>query len=139
MIASFAIMLPIMILSELTMSPLDNNFSSSNVLILGMGLPAARLYREIAGLESAAGFSLKGIVSLEEQDSAIPEDLRLQSEETLLDLATRKEIAEIVVVQDKPRQICPIQQLLNCKLAGIKLNSPDSFLERVRRRITQAA
>lgn len=114
------------------MNPLDNSFSSSNVLILGMGRPAARLYREIADLESVAGFSLKGFVLLEEQDSAIPEDLKLQSEETLLDLARRKGVKEIVVVQDRSRQICPIQQLLNCKLAGIKLNSPDNFLERVR-------
>ena len=121
------------------MSPLDNSFSTSNVLILGMGRPAARLYREIAGLESIAGFSLKGFVLLEDKDRAIPEDLRLQSEETLLGLARREGIKEIVVAQDRSRQNCPVQQLLSCKLAGIKLNSPASFLERVREKLKQVA
>ncbi len=49
-------------------------------------------------------------------------------------LAKRMKVSKIVVVQDHPAQKSPVQQLLNCKLAGIQLSDVDSFLKRVRGR-----
>jgi hypothetical protein len=36
-----------------------------------------------------------------------------------MQLTKRMKVSEIVVVQDHPAQKSPVQQMLNCKLAGI--------------------
>lgn len=104
--------------------------SSHAVLILGAGKQAVKLYNEMQN--SRAQCHISGFVLLEEQDSAIPEELILQSDDSLMRLARKMEISEIVIAQDHPAQKCPMQQLLDCKLAGIELSDQDSFLERVR-------
>lgn len=102
-----------------------------NVLILGAGMRAAKLYQELVEPEYRIPCSIKGFVPLEEQDSALPEHLVLSSADTLAALARKLQITEIVIVQDDPAQSCPMQELLSCKLAGIELSSLDSFLAKV--------
>ena len=106
--------------------------SSHAVLILGAGKRAGKLYQEIVKSKIQGQCSIGGFVPLEEQDSAIPQELILQGDDALVRLAREMEISEIVIVQDHPAQKCPMQQLLDCKLAGIELSDLDSFLERVR-------
>ena len=106
--------------------------SSQTVLILGAGERAGHLYKEIVEPKPRAQCPIIGFVPLEEQDSAIPENLILQCQETLVQLTRKMKVSEIVVVQDHPAQNSPVQQLLNCKLAGIRLSDVDSFLKRVR-------
>ena len=104
------------------------------VLILGAGERAGNLYREIVEPKPRVQCPIVGFVPLEEQDSVIPENLILQRKESLVQLAEKMKVSEIVVVQDHPAQKSPVQQLLNCKLAGIRLSDVDSFLTRVRKK-----
>ena len=108
--------------------------SSPTILILGAGERAGHLYKEIVEPKPRAQSHILGFVPLEEQDSVIPENLILHCKETLMPLAKRMKVSKIVVVQDHPAQKSPVQQLLNCKLAGIQLSDVDSFLKRVRGR-----
>jgi len=109
-------------------------FTPPTVLILGAGERAGNLYREIVEPEPRIQCPIIGFVPLEEQDSVIPENLILQCKESLAQLAEKMKVSEIVVVQDHPEQKSPVQQLLNCKLAGIQLSDMDSFLTRVRKK-----
>lgn len=102
------------------------------ILILGAGVRAGNLYREIIEPKPRAQSPILGFVPLEAQDSVIPENLILHCKETLMELTKKMKVSEIVVVQDHPTQKSPVQQLLNCKLAGIQLSDADSFLKRVR-------
>ena len=102
------------------------------VLILGAGERAGKLYKEIAARKSRVQCSIRGFVLLEDRSSAIPEDLILTPKDTLEKLAVALEVSEIVIIQDRADQKCPIQELLDCKMAGIQLTDLDSFLQRVR-------
>lgn len=102
------------------------------VLILGAGERAGKLYKEIETQKFRFQCTIRGFVPLEELNSVFPEDLILDSDETLAKLAGRLKVDEIVIVQDYPDQKCPVQHLLDCKMAGIQLSDLDSFLTRVR-------
>lgn len=65
-------------------------FSPHAVLILRAGEQAVKLYQEMQ--ESRAQCHLSGFVPLEEQDSAVPEDLILESDDSLIQLARKMEI-----------------------------------------------
>lgn len=106
--------------------------STPVVLILGAGERAGKLYKEIEAHSSLVPCTIRGFVPLEDLNGAIPEHLILNSEVTLAKLAERLEVDEIVIVQDYPDQKCPVQHLLDCKMAGVQLSDLDSFLVRVR-------
>jgi len=110
------------------------NSASPTILILGAGERAGNLYKEIVEPKPRAQSPILGFVPLEAQASVIPENLILHCKETLMQLTKKMKVSEIVVVQDHPAQKPPVQQLLNCKLAGIQLSDADSFLERIRSR-----
>lgn len=105
--------------------------SSPTVLVLGAGKRAGNLYREIVETEASVQNAILGFVPLEARDKLIPERLLFSSDESLLQLARREKVSEIVVVTDHPTQQAPVQQLLDCKLCGIQLSDADSFLTRV--------
>ena len=106
--------------------------TSPTILILGAGKRAGNLYKELIEPKPRAQSPILGFVPLEELDSVIPENLILYCKETLIPLTKKMKVSEIVVVQDHPTQKSPVQQLLNCKLAGIQLSDVDSFLRRIR-------
>lgn len=101
------------------------------VLILGAGKRAAGIYSEVVARKSSIQCTVRGFIPLEEKDSGIPENLIVESKDALLELAGTLNVSEIVVVQDHPTQQYPIQELLNCKVAGIKLSDWDSFLSKM--------
>jgi len=113
------------------MNPFAKNTTSPNVLILGAGKRAGKLYQEVMETKSQVLPALSGFVPLEDQDAAIPENLILQNERTLTELVKELQVTEIVIIQDHPAQQCPMQQLLNCKMAGVALSDLDTFLERL--------
>ena len=113
------------------MNPFAKNTATPNVLILGAGMRAGKLYQEVMEIKSQALPALSGFVALEDKDAAIPENLILPLESTLTQLVKDMQVTEIVVIQDHPAQQCPMQQLLNCKMAGVALSDLDTFLERL--------
>ncbi len=101
------------------------------VLILGAGVLAAKIYRDAVTSKSRLQYAIKGFVPLQEKDSVIPSNLLLQGKETLAQLAKKMKVSEIVIARDNPTQQCSIQQLLDCKMAGVKLSDLQSFRQRV--------
>lgn len=102
--------------------------TSRPILILGAGTRAAKIYRDFVDQKSPAHRQIKGFVPLAEVDSVIPERLLIRNNETLLKISGRVKAIRIVIAKDYPHQVCPVQQLLDCKLAGLHLESLENFL-----------
>lgn len=105
--------------------------SFPSVLILGAGVHARRIYKEVVEQRPQSQSPIIGFLPLGEMDSFIPDSLILRTRETLSQLARRLRVSEIVVVQDRSGQSCSTQELLDCKLAGIRLSNMECFLQRV--------
>lgn len=103
------------------------------LLVLGTG-PRAEGLRRLHGLDTARGTALHGFLRLGTwppgQGEAVPERLTLSCAGSLADYAVRNGINEIVVALDERRGQLPVQELLDCKLRGIRVTDIASFSER---------
>lgn len=106
--------------------------SSPSVLVLGAGVAAVRIYKEVVEQNPQSPSPIIGFVPLDKKDSLIPDSLILQSSKTLVQLAGSMRASEIVIAQDHPNQSCSTQQLLDCKMSGIRLSDMEGFLQRMR-------
>jgi sugar transferase (PEP-CTERM system associated) len=107
----------------------------SRVLVLGTGSRVARL-EEYA--KRNPNHDLVGFVSLQAARHYVPSPLVLEpgSGESLLSLAQRHAIDQIVVaVRDRRGGGLPVQQLLECKVRGVKVVELPTFFEREYRQV----
>lgn len=99
------------------------------VLVLGVGAQAARL--ETLSPSATLGCQILGYVPAHEDESAgVPLGRQLQVTHRLVDLAVGLRIDEIVVALDDQRRGFPLDELLECKLAGIAIRPVLAFVER---------
>ena len=107
----------------------DDTFFKRRVLVLGTGVRAMSL----SGLRRRSdqrGFSIQGYLRNDGEQSLVPADLQVQAGEDLLAWCRAQPIDEIVVALDDRRSAFPVQDLLNCRLAGIHVIELVDFLER---------
>ncbi|MEZ5498994.1 MAG: TIGR03013 family PEP-CTERM/XrtA system glycosyltransferase [Steroidobacteraceae bacterium] len=100
-----------------------------NVLVYGSGARA----QSLAGLRRRAdqrGFRLVGFVRPEGEPVSVEQHRLLTVSDTLLNLAYRHDIDEIVVAMEDRRKNFPVAQLLECRLAGVEITEVVTFFER---------
>ena len=100
------------------------------VLILGAGESAALIPRWMRRRADRRGFTIVGFVRMGAEAIAVPEDLLLVLDGSLLVWARRLQINEIVVGPDDRRAGLPMEELLDCKQAGIAVTDLATFFER---------
>lgn len=100
------------------------------VLILGAGESAALIPRWMRRRADRRGFTIVGFVRMGAETIAVPEDLLLVLDGSLLVWARRLQIHEIVVGPDDRRAGLPMEELLDCKQAGIAVTDLATFFER---------
>lgn len=99
------------------------------VLVVGVGAQAARLER--LHPDETWGCRILGYVQVHEDEPAnVPPERRLQVTHRLVDLAVGLHIDEIVVALDDQRRGFPLDELLECRLAGIAIRPVLAFVER---------
>ncbi len=99
------------------------------VLVLGVGEQAARL--EALPPSAALGCQILGYVQVQEGETPrVSAERRLQMTLRLVALAVGLQIDEIVVALDDRRRGFPLDELLECKLAGIAIRPVLAFVER---------
>jgi sugar transferase (PEP-CTERM system associated) len=99
------------------------------VLVLGVGEQAARL--EALSPSAALGCQIIGYVQVQEGEMPrVPAERRLQVTQRLVALAAALRVDEIVVALDDRRRGFPLDELLECKLAGIAIRPVLAFVER---------
>jgi sugar transferase (PEP-CTERM system associated) len=107
----------------------DDTSFKRRVLVYGAGRRAV----PIAGLRRSSdlrGFVLVGFVQPPGEEVALPLERLVHADGMLLDLCVHHEVDEIVVAMDERRDAFPIRELLDCRLAGIDVIEPSTFLER---------
>lgn len=100
-----------------------------NVLILGSGRVAESVQRLFLDLRQPS-FRVSGYVTADGDEikaSCVP---ALEMPDSLLGLARELRADEIVVAMDNRRNNFPARALLDCRLQGIKVTEPLSFIER---------
>ncbi len=100
------------------------------VVVLGAGKRAALIEQRLRRRADRRGFSLVGYVPYGDEESAVDEDKRLTLDASLSQWATSHRIDEIVFGPDDRRGGLPMDELLQCKQAGIDVIDLVSFFER---------
>jgi len=107
----------------------DHALLKRRILVLGVGQHAAQIEELAEGV--TAGFAVIGYVQVHEEEvMQVPGTRTLQAPHRLGDLADELRIDEIVVAMDDRRKGFPIEEMLECKISGIRISHFLSFFER---------
>ncbi|PCJ27290.1 MAG: hypothetical protein COA96_03645 [SAR86 cluster bacterium] len=137
-IAFLVVLASLIIVRRIFLGTVDGNVFVSNILVFGVGKNAASLFASNENYKPSPGYRLKGFVNTPVQEKVVPDHLIIELGESLLVQATKLGVNEIVVALDDRRQGYPVQHLLDCKLAGIQITDPVSFLEREQGKVNLA-
>ncbi|MDV3503487.1 TIGR03013 family XrtA/PEP-CTERM system glycosyltransferase [Marinobacter sp. M-5] len=105
------------------------------VLVLGAGAKARQLLEDLKTPFNRKGFIITGFVPLPD------EPVQIRDESLLLRLASlhrhilRHPVREIVVAVDDRRKGLPMEDLLECKMEGVRIVDGASFYERESRKV----
>jgi sugar transferase (PEP-CTERM system associated) len=99
------------------------------VLVLGVGINADRIEESTKGKETI-GIVVVGYVNLGDRIELVDADRQILKDQTLLEIANRLAVDEIVVAVDDRRKKLPNHELLECKIKGIKILDLLTFFEK---------
>lgn len=109
---------------------IDHNTLKRRILVLGTGRCAA----SVSNLENSGKFRFKVVGFLQFGNEArgnVPENLMLDKDRSINEIARMNEIDEIIIgVSDRRSANLPMHELLECKLQGLKVTDMTSFFER---------
>jgi sugar transferase (PEP-CTERM system associated) len=107
----------------------DEALFKRRILVYGAGRKAAGLLT-MPHRYDMRGFHLLGFVPPPRLPRVVPEANILEAGPSLLEQARALDADEIVVAIDDRRNAFPVQELLDCKLRGIKVTDAITFFER---------
>ena len=99
------------------------------VLVYGAGQKAADLLN-VRVRQDLRGFQIIGYVPTEGCTPKVPAEWRVNPGEALRDFVLDEDVDEIVVAMEDRRRGLPLQQLLDCRLAGVPITDAVGFMER---------
>ncbi len=102
------------------------------VLVLGSGRQA-RMVHDLEGPDQ--GFRVLAYVHLEADEDGVPADRQVTLNEPLLTYVVRNEVDALVIAPDERRRGLPVDEILDCKMSGIKIMDLLSFFEQETSRI----
>jgi sugar transferase (PEP-CTERM system associated) len=108
----------------------------SQAIVLGAGGKAKEFVEQAKNGSARRGLKIIGFVSASDEELHIPASSVLPTTGSLMSLATRYRAQEIIIAIQERRGGCfPIQDLLECKLNGIRVTDSAAFFERERGQI----
>ncbi|HET6546027.1 MAG TPA: TIGR03013 family XrtA/PEP-CTERM system glycosyltransferase [Rhodanobacteraceae bacterium] len=108
----------------------DAELLKRRILVLGAGMRAALIPRQMRRRADRRGFTIVGYVAQGEEAIQVPFDRIAAPDTPLRAWAERHRINEIVVGPDERRGGLPMEELLECKQAGIEIIELATFFER---------
>lgn len=127
---SIAIALPLLGVSRvLYVRALGRDRFARRVLVYGTGKRANEL-GNVRVRQDLRGFQVVGFVPTDGCARAIAPELCLRPPEDLRDFVLHHDVDEVVVAMDDRRRGLPVEQLLNCRLAGVPVTDVLTFVER---------
>ncbi|WP_456377110.1 TIGR03013 family XrtA/PEP-CTERM system glycosyltransferase [Thiolapillus sp.] len=108
----------------------DERAPSFRLLVLGAGERAANIPSKLRRRSDRRGIQIVGFLPAENENIMIDKSMLISRSSTLLETAKAQAIDEIVVAQDERRASMDMQELLQCKLAGINIIDLPTLFER---------
>lgn len=108
----------------------DSNTFKKRVLVYGAGLTASHIDAKLRRKSDRRGFDIIGYVLLENQACKVPKTSLVDIKGSLHDYAEANRIDEIVIATSEMKQDIEVDELVNCKLNGIRVLDILSFFER---------
>ena len=105
------------------------------VLVLGSGMNAARIDHLVESEPERLGFNVVKYVRLEDGNNIIDEEKQVELTGSLLELADKLDINEIVIAVDDRRKGLPVDDILDCKMSGIVIFDLLTFFEKETSRV----
>ncbi|MFN3231941.1 MAG: TIGR03013 family XrtA/PEP-CTERM system glycosyltransferase [Alphaproteobacteria bacterium] len=128
-IALFMAFIGILTVRVLFITLVDLERFKRRVLVLGAGGLAAK----IAALDDDSrvqGFICVGFVRMGETEQDIADCIERADIDSLRDYAAENDVDEIVTAMSERRANMPLRELLNCRLAGVRISDYSGFIER---------
>jgi sugar transferase (PEP-CTERM system associated) len=107
----------------------DEDLFKRRVLVYGCGRQAMSI-SQLRRRSDQRGFRIIGYMAPNGDRAVVPKERLVKTEASLLEFSREHNIDEIVVAMDDRRRAFPVQELLECRLAGVEVNDIVSFLER---------
>lgn len=105
------------------------------VLILGAGFRAQQMFEHLETPFDRKGFALAGFVALPGEPQQVSTERLVFPKTTLQQYALENGISEVVVAVDDRRKGLPMEELLECKMEGIRVVEGATFYERESRKV----
>jgi sugar transferase (PEP-CTERM system associated) len=103
----------------------------SRAIVLGIGSKAREFIDQTARDPHRHGLRIIGFVPLQDEERQVPASAVLPRMDPLVSLARQHGAGEIIIaIQERRGGYLPIQDLLECKLSGIKVTDSVAFFER---------
>jgi sugar transferase (PEP-CTERM system associated) len=103
----------------------------SQAIVLGIGGKAKEFVDEAKTDSRRSALKIIGFVPLPGEELQVPSSAVLPKLDSLISLVNRHKVREIIIAIQERRGGCfPIQDLLECKLNGIKVTDSAAFFER---------
>ena len=105
-----------------------------SVVVLGAGETAKSIIDRIDPLSTRLSFNVFGCIPCGEGEVEVDNSLIRSMPDNWVEFAKANNISEIVVAPDERRRSeggnIPVNELLDCKLSGIRVSDPVAFIER---------
>ncbi len=111
----------------------ESRILESRILFVGGGALANECRELAIRTHVYHKYDIAGFIAMPSEDSRVPADtlLEMRRDDSLLSLARRHDVEEIVVsVENRRGGAFPIKELLECKLHGVKVIDAATFFER---------
>lgn len=105
------------------------------VLVLGAGNRARQIHEDLTTPFNRKGFILQGFVPLPGEPVQIADEYLLRLPASLHRYVVKNPVQEIVVAVDDRRKGLPMEDLLECKMEGIRIVDGATFYERESRKV----
>ena len=100
-------------------------------MVVGAGSKAQTLINEKGGSQDGTSYKLLGYLPVQNEAISVPDYKVLNiAADKIAEYAIETEVDEIILAIEDRRKSFPDQELLKCKMAGIKIVDPVTFLER---------
>ncbi len=109
----------------------DQNTMKRNVLVVGAGKRASTLISEKGGSKDGVSYRVCGYIPVQQEITEVPAHkvIDIKNDE-ICKYAMDNDVDEIILAIEDRRKYYPDEELLKCKLSGIKIIDPVCFLER---------
>lgn len=100
-------------------------------LVLGAGVTAGELLDLIGKNSTLSNFKIVGFIPFDKENRCVPANMIIPKSGSLISLADQHHVSEIIVAtQERRGGTFPIQELLECRINGIKITDLTGFFER---------